>query len=431
MRTLLDSWRSPSGLWTFLAFSMQMCLVLVSGHALAASAPVRRVLESVAAWPRSPAGAAATVALVACLASLINWGLGLIVGAFLAREVGRSLTRRGVRHHYPLLVAAGFAGFLPWHGGLSGSAPLTMTSAESMAKVLPKSTIDALTTAGLGGGIPLSQTLFSPLNLVITGGLLLLIPACAALLTPRHGRDLAIAPLDPPPASAAEPGADGPSARRTPADFLDHSRVINTLLGLALLAGFLTFAVDGGAGVGGVNFARLQRIGLNEVNLVILALGLLLHESPRSYLAAVEDGARGCAGVIMQFPLYGGIVALLAASGLDRQIASALGGVADHRSLPVFTFWCAGLLNIFIPSGGGQWGVQGPIALESALALGAPPAKVTMAVAYGDQLTNMLQPFWALPLLAITGARARDIVGYTTLIMLVALAWISVVLWLM
>lgn len=433
IRALLEGWRSSQGLWTFLSFSMQMCLVLVSGHALAASGPVRRMLERLAAMPRSGAAGAAMAAGIACLCSLLNWGLGLIAGAFLAREIGRSLARRNIPHHYPVLVAAGFAGFLPWHGGLSGSAPLTMTSAESMAKVLPPSTIAAMTAAGHDGGVSLGRTIFSSTNLIITGGLLVMVPVCAALLMPRastvpatsvsgSGDDSA-----PRPPSPGNPREHSRPITRSSAEFLEASRLINLLLGAALLAGFASFLY----GPHGITPARLQRMGLNEINTAMLGLGLLLHASPRSYLAAVEDAARGCAGILLQFPLYGGIVAILSVSGLDRQIATALSEHASARSLPVFTFWSAGVLNIFIPSGGGQWGVQGPIALESGLALGVPPGKMVLCVAYGDQLTNMLQPFWALPLLAITGARARDIVGYTAIVMLVALAWISAMLWLL
>ncbi|MEZ6318590.1 MAG: TIGR00366 family protein [Phycisphaerales bacterium] len=158
-------------------------------------------------------------------------------------------------------------------------------------------------------------------------------------------------------------------------------------------------------------------------------LGLLLHGSTASYVRAVEDGARGCAGVILQFPLYAGIMGLLAASGLIDTFSRTLADFGSSTMLPVMTFVSAGVVNLFVPSGGGQWGIQGPIALESGAAAGVSAGKMIMAVAYGDQLTNMLQPFWALPLLAITGVKARDIVGYTAVVMAAAAAWIA--LWLL
>lgn len=425
-RALVEAWRSERGLWTFLAFGMQMCLVLVTGHALAASRPVGAMLRALADRPRTAAGAALMTAAVASVCSLFNWGLGLIVGAVLAREVGRSLRRRGVPHHYPLIVAAGFVGFLPWHGGLSGSGPLSMTSPAAMAKVLPPETIARLQEAGYAQGVPLADTTFSMMNIVITLGLVVIGPVMAAMLTPRRVQEMAGYAGDDRPAA----GAGGAGEGRAPGlgGWLDRAWIVNGVLGAALLAAAGAYVLGGGAAE---VITRLQRVGLNEVNVVTMAAGLLLHRSPREYVAAVEDAARGCAGIIVQFPVYGGVVALLTASGLAGQIAGGLTAHGDVRSLPVFTFACAAVLNMFIPSGGGQWGVQGPVALESGLALGVPPGTMVMAVAYGDQLTNMLQVFWALPLLAVCGVKAREIVGYTTVVMVAAGVWIAAVLWVM
>lgn len=159
--------------------------------------------------------------------------------------------------------------------------------------------------------------------------------------------------------------------------------------------------------------------------MTMLMLGLLLHGTPRRYVRAVEQAASGCAGIILQFPLYAGIMGLMAGSGLTAQMASAIADTSSPTTLPLFTFVSAGVVNLFVPSGGGQWAVQGPIAMHAAADAGVNPAKMVMAVAYGDQLTNMLQPFWALPLLAITGVKARDIVGYTAIVMVVAAAWMA------
>jgi short-chain fatty acids transporter len=144
----------------------------------------------------------------------------------------------------------------------------------------------------------------------------------------------------------------------------------------------------------------------------------------RSYITAAEDGARGCAGIILQFPLYAGIMGMLASSGLINEFSQFMGSVANETTAPIFTMLSAAIVNVFVPSGGGQWGIQGPIALQTGSEAGVAPAKMIMAVAYGDQLTNMLQPFWALPLLAITKVKAREIVGYTAVVMLIAAAWI-------
>lgn len=415
---LLDAWRGPEGLWKLLAFSMQMCLILVTGHALAASRPVHRLLRMWAALPRSTAGGACMCAMAGCLFSLLNWGLGLIAAAILAREIGRSLASRGIRAHYPLLAAAAFAGFMVWHGGLSGSAPLSMTSAASMAKVLPASTIQLLAQAGYADGIPLDRTTLSVMNLVVTLGLLFLIPVAAGLLAPRHDPDIVtindIAP-EKLKESEVEPPLrrDGPG--RSPAEWMDTSRLITLLLALPLLFAVIRFGVS----------QDLRRFGLDEVNTTMFALGLLFHGSARSYLAAVDDGARGCGGIIIQFPLYGGIMAMMKVSGLDERLADFLTSSATPSTLPVITFLTACVVNFFIPSGGGQWAVQGPVALDAAMSLGVDPGRIVMSVAYGDQVTNMLQPFWALPLLAITGVRARDIVGYSSILMVVGGLWIA------
>ena len=407
---IIDAWRGPGGLWRFLAFGMQMCLILVTGHALAESRPVRLLIGNAARVPRGPATAAALVGLVAMGFGLINWGLGLIVGALLARDVARALESRGVRVHAPLLAAAGYTGMLVWHGGFSGSAPLTMVNATEAARVLPADTGRLLAeTLGEGWTMDLSQTLLSPMNLFVTGGLLVLVPLLLALLTPRGDEPVSAMPAE------EELFEDPHLPIRSVPEWLERTPLVPVLLSGLIFWAMVRFHQEG----------SLLGMGLNEVNMSMLALGLLAHGSIRSYVGAAERGARGCAGVILQFPLYAGIMGMLAASGLIGLFSGALASNANETSLPLMTFLSAGVVNLFVPSGGGQWAIQGPIALEAGLALGIPPQKMVMAVAYGDQLTNMLQPFWALPLLAITGLKARDIVGYTAIVMLAAGAWMA------
>lgn len=407
---LFDAWRGDNGVWRFLKFGMQMCLVLITGYALAESRPVRRVLDALAELPRSPRAAVGLVALVACLAGLVNWGLGLIVGAILARDVARAAARRGLKVHYPLLVAAGYMGLLIWHGGLSGSAPLTMTTVQAASGVLPKATIELLGNKG----VPLTETLFSTLNLVITGGLLVIIPLTLVVLHPTRGQDVMPAPraTGEVRAEVAEmPGSGEPSLP----DRLDRSSLVAWLLGVPL-----AFAVVRYAAVQG-----LWSITINEVIALMFGLGLVLHGSVRSYANAATDGAGESVGIVLQFPIYGGIAALFEASGLVDVLSDAIRAGIPPSLLPLATFISATVVGLFIPSGGGQWGVQGPVALASAVDAGVAPGAIVMAVAYGDQAANMLQPFWALPLLAITGAKARDIVGYTAIAMIVSMAWMS------
>ena len=403
---LFEAWWNNDGIWRFLLFGMQMCLILVTGFALATSRPVRMTIDRLAALPGGSGSAAALVGLIAMLVGLVNWGLGLIVGALLAYSCARSLAGRGIRVHYPLICAAGYMGMLVWHGGFSGSAPLTMTTAGGISSVMPPEVVVELGV----DSVPLGETILSGLNIMTTAGLLVLVPLTLFLLAPREAtetrtaEDLGIV-LDH-DRSDPRPGGDSPIAV-----------IMNCLVGLALVVGTLVYLASSEGGFG--------RIGLNQINATMLGLGMLLHGSPRGYMQAVEEAARGCAGIIVQFPLYAGIMIMMNVSGLGGMIAAIAVEASNQTTLPLFTFLSAGVVNFFVPSGGGQWGVQGPIALEAGMAAGIAPSTMIMSVAYGDELTNMLQPFWALPLLAITRIRAREIVGYTAIVMLVAGAWMA------
>lgn len=376
-------------------FALQMVIVLVTGHALAMSRPVRRLIEKIAGVARTPGAAVVVVALVACGASLIQWGLGAIAGAFMAREMGRAFAKKDIPVHYPLLGAAGYAGFLVWHGGLSGSAPLKVAEkGHFLADVI--------------GVIPITHTLFSPLNFAVTGTLVVLIPLLLWRMMPTDAAKMVTYPLE-----AADAAASTELDTQEPTSVmgvLEQTRLVNLVIGV-LLVGVLVdyFAARGIAGW-----------NLDAINLIFLTLGILLHRSPSSYVAAVGDGARGAAGIILQFPFYFGILGLLQASGLIEQIAQFFVHISTARTFPVFTFLSAGLVNLFVPSGGGQWAVQGPVMMRAVHTLGVPANHAIMALAYGDAWTNMLQPFWALPLLGIMGLRARDIIGYTTLVLLVS-----------
>jgi short-chain fatty acids transporter len=407
----LDQWRGDGGLWRFLAFSMQMCLVLLTGHALASAPLVRRAVDALAGKPRTTAQAAVLVAFTASATALVNWGLGLIVGALLARDVGRSMSRRGLPCHYPLVAAAGYMGLMIWHGGLSGSAPLSMTTLAQARRVLPAALVDAKGAAIL---VSLDRTLLSPLNIAVTLGLLAIIPLAFALLSPRRAEDMT--PFERCSCLPVEPGREpaGEAEAPTIPDRLDSSPLLAWTVGLPLLIGLAR------------SFSQLgwQNVGLSEVIALMLALGLVLHGSLKRYAAAVEAGAGDCAGIVIQFPFYGGILALMASSGLAADLSAFAVRQSTPGTLPLVFFLAASILNMFITSGGGLWGVMGPVALDAGAAAGVDPARMVMSVAYGDQITNMLQPFWALPLLAITGVKARDIVGYTALVMVAGFAWI-------
>lgn len=413
----LRMWSAPGGLWSLLAFAGQMSLMLTLGTALAAAPPVRRGLHALARVAAGPRRLVGLVAFVSCTLCLFNWSLGLVCGAMFARTAGDEARRRGFALHYPLLCAAGYAGMMVWHGGLSGTAPLKATTLADLTEVLGPD------LAARVGPIGLSDSLLGGLNLAVTGGLWLLAPLVFIALTPAAGADPDPRPAperpvseDIPEAGPSESSETGPEGHvpSTTLDRVERSPLVVWALAVPAAAA-LALGLGDAAGAG---------LDLNAINLALWVLALVLHGRPDRFVRACDAGARACAGILLLFPLYGGIMGVMKGTGL----AAALAGVfaaADPRAFTTLTFLSAGALNLFIPSGGGQWAVQGPIVMAAAVDQGVAPTHAMLAIAYGDQWTNMLQPFWAVPLLAITGVRARDIIGYCTLWMLAGGLWIA------
>ncbi|TVQ93174.1 MAG: short-chain fatty acid transporter [Deltaproteobacteria bacterium] len=379
------------GLWSLLGFSMQMCLILVTGYAVAGTPMVQAALRWVAAWARGPRVAVVLVAAVSMGLGLIHWGLGLISGALLAREIGHRLSAQGTAVHYPALAAAGYTGLAVWHGGLSGTAPLKVTNLPDLIEVV------GADLAARTAEIPLTATVLSPRNLLVSAMLFLVIPAVLLALVPRDPeRFTPPPPME--PTSRPEPAEEGP------AGWLDHSPWLGGVVALVVLLWFFPWFLEGGA----------ASLSPDHLNLFFFSAGLLLAGSPARYMHLAAEGARACAGIIVQFPLYGGILGLLIAGGLLERFAAALPG--DPLGLSLATFLGAGIINLFVPSGGGQWAVQGPVLLQAAADAGLDPGRIVLAMAYGDQWTNLFQPFWALPLLGITGAKAGDLLGNTVVV---------------
>lgn len=398
------------GFWTLLSFSMQMLLVLVAGFMLASSPPIKKLLDAIAGLAKSAPQAIILVTLVSLAASWINWGFGLVVGALFAKALARK-----VKVDYRLLVASAYSGFVVWHGGLAGSIPLTIATAGHFSE----SQI---------GIIPTSDTIFASYNLLLVAILFVVMPLVNRFMLPEEKDSVYVDPsalddkdaeLD---ASALELNSANMSERQPesrPADKLENSRLLGWSVGGAGLVylGYY-FWVQGGS------------LNLNVVNFLFLFLAILLHQTPRSLLTSLNEAIKGGAGIVIQFPFYAGIMAVMVQSGLAQSISEGFVAIASAESLPFWSFISAGIVNIFVPSGGGQWAVQAPIMLPAAQALGADVARVAMAVAWGDAWTNLIQPFWALPVLAIAGLKARDIMGFclmqlmiTGVIISIALSW--------
>lgn len=378
-----------NGFWNLLAFTMQMSLILVTGHALARAPAINRLLDRMARVPQSSGQAIILVTLVALAGSWINWGFGLVIGAVFARALARQV--RGV--DYPLLVAAAYSGFLIWHGGFSGSIPLSLASGGAdLAK---------MTGGALSEAIDVGQTMFASYNLIIIAVLVVGLPLLNWAMQPRQPKQVD-------PALLKEPEADA-VPRETAVQRLDDSRILGlVVVALALLFFYRYFSENGLA------------LSLNIVISIFLFAGLLLHGTPERYMRAIEESIRGIAGIVVQFPFYAGIMGMMvganaAGLSLGRLVTDRFVAWSTADTFPVLAFLSAGLVNVFVPSGGGQWAVQGPIMLPAGAALGVPPQVTAMAIAWGDAWTNMIQPFWALPLLGIAGLGARDIMGYCLL----------------
>lgn len=392
------------GFWNLLAFSMQMVLILVTGYCLAMAPSVNRVLRRLSSMPKSAGSGILLVTFSALIASWINWGLGLIVGAIMAREVATQARMRGIKLHFPLAAAGAYVGNVVWHGGLSGSAPLAVNTAKHVLE-------------GKIGLIPNSQTIFTTFNLVTIGITILVLPF---VLRAMHPRDEDVVEIDNSMMPAIKGGADAAEARvpavaQTPAERLENSRIV---VWLVCLMGF--------SFIGWWFWTRGLDLNLDIVNFTFLMLGLLAHGTPASYVRAVVEAVRTTGGIVLQFPFYAGIMGMMTASGLVTVIAGWFVAISTPATYYFWTLVSASLVNLAVPSGGGQWAVQGPIVVEAAQQLGANLPRSIMALAYGDQLTNMLQPFWALPILALTKLKAGDVMGYTAIAMVVAFVFYAV-----
>ena len=371
------------GFWELLSFSMQMLFVLVSGFMMASTPPVRKLLSALASRASSAGGAILLVSVVSLAASWLNWGFGLVVGALFAKEMARH-----IEADYRLLIASAYSGFLIWHGGISGSIPLSIaTEGHPFADQI--------------GVIPTGETIFSLSNLAIVAALFIVIPLVNRAMMPPADRMVTVDP--------ALLREDHPTEtdEMTPADRLETSPILGWIIGL-IAALFLVVHFAGGGG-----------LTLDIVNFTFLTLAILLHGTPRRLLRSLDEGIKGGAGIIIQFPFYAGIMGVMTASGLAASMSEGLVSLANEFTFPFWTFLSAGIVNFFVPSGGGQWAVQAPIILPAAEAIGVDQARAAMAVAWGDAWTNMIQPFWALPLLGIAGLRARDMMGFCVVHLLI------------
>ena len=378
-----------NGVWSLLTFAMQMALVLVSGSALAAAPSIKRGISALASKPKTPSGAIALVTGISAIACWLNWGFGLIVGAIFAKEIAKKL--KGV--DYRLLIASAYSGFVVWHAGLSGSIPLTMASKES--------NLEKVTNGAVVDPLPITQTILDPHNLIMVVVIIVAIVIVNSLMHPKESNVVCIEP-----SLLFEEDTKPTVQATTPAEKMENSRLLSwiiALLGLSYLAIHLFF--------------RDGAFDLGAVIMLFLFLGIILHGTPLAYVRAFGKSVSGAAGIILQFPFYAGIMGIITGVGasgicLGEVISNGCVAISTPKTYPLFTFLCAAILNMFVPSGGGHWAIQAPIMFTAGASLGVDPGLTGMAISWGDAWTNLIQPFWALPALAIAKLDAKDIMGF-------------------
>jgi len=400
------------GFWSLITFTMQMAFVAIGGYVVATSGPAARLIRRLAALPRTGVGAVGLVAAVSLFASLLNWGLSLIFGGLLVLALAR---RRELRMDYRAAGAAAYLGLgSVWALGLSSSAAQLQANAAS----LPRSLLP------ITGVIPFTETIFLWQSLALAAILIAVSITIAVWSAPGPDRAVTAEALGI-DVTASETAA--PERRGQPGEWLEHSPVLTVLIVL-LSAGWLV-----------QEFSRQPAIvaisSLNTYNFLFLMLGMLLHWRPRRFLDAVARAVPATSGVLIQFPLYGAIAAILtqaknaAGLSLSDHIAHAFVSLTTQHSYPLAIGLYSAVLGFFVPSGGGKWLLEAPYLMQAANELHVHLGWAVQVYNAAEALPNLINPFWMLPLLGVLGLRARNIVGFTLLQLVVMLPLVLGLLW--
>ncbi|MGZ3508165.1 MAG: short-chain fatty acid transporter [Vulcanimicrobiaceae bacterium] len=404
---ILTSWYDGIfGKNNILTFALQMILILVTGYALASSPPVHRVLERLAASPASPKGAVGLTFIVSAIACWLNWGFGLVIAGLLAREIAKRM-----RIDFGWLVAAAYSGFLVWASGLSSSIAL--------AQATPGSKLNIVQTV-TGHVLPFWSMIAAPFNLVPVIALLVIMPFVFRSLEPRP-QDVVTGDIE---RLRQEDDASRTTVTQTARDTggtlasaLENAWILNVILALA-----------GGAYLAYDWIELHGALDINQVIFIFLLLGLLFHWTPINYVRAVNNAARVTGPLLLQYPLYGGIMGIMTSTGLAGVISQGFTTFSTAATLPFWSYISSIVISLFVPSGGGHWAVQGPFAVPAAVKLGASLPATAMSVAIGEEVANMIQPFWALPILAIAGVGLRRVMAFTVVSFAVAIVIFGIAL---
>ena len=409
------------GFWNLLTFAMQMVIILVTGTVVAYHPSVRGGIQKLVQLPSNGRQAVVLVGIGSMLVGWISWGLGLIFGAILAREMGKAANKSGMAVHYPLLAVAGYLGMsLTWGWGLSSSAGLLQATDGNI--FMAQGIIDRV--------VPATEWVFHSYPLILTGMSILYGSLMLWLLAPpdQNARGIEqFVDLEEHRGEGDQAGTGSTELTQashdleSPADRIDNSKILGGILAATGLVLFGVAFVTQGLGA----------LNLNVFNFGFLVIGMLLYSSPARYQREFNDAVKGSAGVILQFPFYAGIIGIMTGTGLVDTMTEALLSIATQDTFPVVAWMTGGALNIFVPSAGGEWAIVGGPMLLAAQELGVPFGQTIAAYAVGDAHTNLLNPFWAIPLLAITGLRARDMFGYGITMMLLLTPFLAAVLYLL
>ncbi len=411
---IAQSWYG--GFWALLQFAMQMVIILVTANVVAYHPRVKGLILGLVRIPKNGGQAAVLVGVGAMVTAWISWGLGLIFGAILAREMGKHAAKNGMAVHYPLLAVAGYMGLSLTFGWGMSSSPGLLQATEGNA-LMELGFVDRV--------IPATEWVFHSYPLTLTTLGIIYTSIMLYLLSPPkdhckpmgHYVDLD-ADEDSPPATIEADSVSG-AEQRSFADRIDNNKILPAILALVgvivVLREFFTQGLDA--------------LNLNNFNFGFLMLGLLLYASPAKYLSEFYEAVKGSAGVILLFPFYAGIIGIMTGTGLVDTMTESLLSIATADTFPVTAWITGGILNLFVPSAGGEWAIVGGPMMMAGAELGIPHGQTIAAYAVGDAHTNLLNPFWAIPLLAITGLRARDMFGYAITMMLLLVPFLAIVLY--
>ncbi|MET0475972.1 MAG: TIGR00366 family protein [Mycobacterium sp.] len=396
---ILKAWYG--GVWgpqNIFTFAFQMVLILVTGYTLAEAPVLKRAIVYIASKPNNQVQGALLCFGVSAALSLLNWGLGLVAGALVARQVAKRFTDA----HFGYLIAAAFMGFMVWTQGLSSSIALANTDDGSPINVIHKLT---------GMTVPLSETIFQPYSWLSVIVVMVVLGLAIWRMAPTDS----LAP-DPAVFEEEEQPEVQDEGKKSFAEWLENLWILNVVV---FAAGMAYFVISGFA------------LNISSMIMLFTVTSALLHWTPIRFIRAFTGAAKVSGPLLLQYPLYGGVVGLLgyqaASDGkpLQTLMAEAVVSGATQYTLPFLTFIGSVVISLFVPSGGGHWAVQGPIAVDSALALGQRSpgylGLISMAVAVGEGVANMIQPFWLLPLLAIAKLNVRQVMGFTIVAFVIGL----------